>query len=583
MKDKERIQLASVLLICIIFALFSLFIPFVREISDSLIAYSRSFQTGLPELISRSVFLYLTGLLLITYRRWKQALKKQKELEDVISNISPDVILVVDWKRNIMMCNALVKKVFGYEEDEVVHHTTDLLYGHGSSEEKHWQEMCEILKKGGFHIQLVTGKKKNGEAIPLEIIAGSLREGGGAVLLLRDITERKKMEHQLIRAEKMRLLGELAGGVAHDFNNVLAAILGRAQLLKKTFINDKGEPEIEASGYDLKKGLELIEKASLDGAETVRRIQEFSRKRKESDDDNNFTEVDPLQVIHDALEFTRVRWKDEAESKGIKITIEQRLSPVPSVSGRASELREVLTNIINNAVDAMPHGGMIRLSTLSEGNTISIQIQDSGTGIPEKVRDRIFDPFFTTKGPKSTGLGMSVSYGIITRHQGTITVDSNEGQGTTFTINLPVVVEREDREEKKEVKPVLRQSKRATILVIDDDESVRDLLCDILVEGGHEVESANSGFEGLELFKKKDFDLVFTDLGMPGMSGWQVSEEIKKISSTTPIALITGWKVQLEESEKRAKGIDFIINKPFQMDQVLSVVQEGIEIKKGSV
>ena len=178
---------------------------------------------------------------------------------------------------------------------------------------------------------------------------------------------------------------------------------------------------------------------------------------------------------------------------------------------------------------------------------------------------------------------MSVSYGIITRHQGTITVDSNEGQGTTFTINLPVVVEREDREEKKEVKPVLRQSKRATILVIDDDESVRDLLCDILVEGGHEVESANSGFEGLELFKKKDFDLVFTDLGMPGMSGWQVSEEIKKISSTTPIALITGWKVQLEESEKRAKGIDFIINKPFQMDQVLSVVQEGIEIKKGSV
>jgi signal transduction histidine kinase/ActR/RegA family two-component response regulator len=443
--------------------------------------------------------------------------------------------------------------------------------------------MCEILKKGGLHIQLVTGKKKNGEAIPLEIIAGSLREGGGAVLLLRDITERKKMEHQLIRAEKMRLLGELAGGVAHDFNNVLAAILGRAQLLKKTFINDKGEPEIEASGYDLKKGLELIEKASLDGAETVRRIQEFSRKRKESDDDNNFTEVDPLQVIHDALEFTRVRWKDEAESKGIKITIEQRLSPVPSVSGRASELREVLTNIINNAVDAMPHGGMIRLSTLSEGNTISIQIQDRGTGIPEKVRDRIFDPFFTTKGPKSTGLGMSVSYGIITRHQGTITVDSNEGQGTTFTINLPVVVEREDREEKKEVKPVLRQSKRATILVIDDDESVRDLLCDILVEGGHEVESANSGFEGLELFKKKDFDLVFTDLGMPRMSGWQVSEEIKKISSTTPIALITGWKVQLEESEKRAKGIDFIINKPFQMDQVLSVVQEGIEIKKGSV
>jgi CheY-like chemotaxis protein len=355
--------------------------------------------------------------------------------------------------------------------------------------------------------------------------------------------------------------------------------------LKKLFNLDlpEGQPERRQSYVDLKKGLEIIEKAALDGAKTVRRIQEFSRKRGEQDDVKYFAEVDVHAAINDALEYTKPRWKDDAESKGINISVKKIFLPVPSVLGNVAELREVLTNIINNALDAMSEGGEIKLTTVQDNSSVVIKIQDTGMGIPEEIKERIFDPFFTTKGPKSTGLGMSVSYGIITRHQGTITVDSNEGQGTTFTINLPVVVEREDREEKKEVKPVLRQSKRATILVIDDDESVRDLLCDILVEGGHEVESANSGFEGLELFKKKDFGLVFTDLGMPGMSGWQVSEEIKKISSTTPIALITGWKVQLEESEKKAKGIDFIINKPFQMDQVLSVVQEGIEIKKGSV
>jgi CheY-like chemotaxis protein len=175
---------------------------------------------------------------------------------------------------------------------------------------------------------------------------------------------------------------------------------------------------------------------------------------------------------------------------------------------------------------------------------------------------------------------MSVSYGIIDRHRGTITVESTEEKGTIFTINLPATEQRESRREKKEAKPVIRPSKKATILVIDNEESVRDLLCDILVDGGHAVEFASSGSEGLELFKQKEFDLVFTDLGMPGMSGWQVAEEVKKIRSNTPVALITGWKVELEESEKKEKGIDFMVNKPFQMNQILSLVQDGIAMKE---
>jgi CheY-like chemotaxis protein len=154
-----------------------------------------------------------------------------------------------------------------------------------------------------------------------------------------------------------------------------------------------------------------------------------------------------------------------------------------------------------------------------------------------------------------------------------------EGEGSTFTIILPVIGERKRKEKEEESKLVTDKLKKASVLIIDDEEPVRNLLCDILEEGGHEVEVACNGSEGVELFKRKDFDLVFTDLGMPGMSGWQVAEEIKKIKRETPVALITGWKVD-QESEMMKNGVDLIVNKPFQLDQVLRLVHEGMEIRK---
>jgi CheY-like chemotaxis protein/anti-sigma regulatory factor (Ser/Thr protein kinase) len=288
--------------------------------------------------------------------------------------------------------------------------------------------------------------------------------------------------------------------------------------------------------------------------------------------------VDVQKVINDSFEFTKARWKDKAESKGIKINIERELLPVPLAWGSASELREVLTNIINNAIDAMPQGGMIRVKTKTVNSSVSITIEDSGIGIPQEIRERIFDPFFTTKGPQSTGLGMSVSYGIINRHQGTITVDSVEGQGTTFAITLPVLDKSEHQEKRREAESVMQELKKATILVIEDEETVRCLLCDILADGGHEVEAACNGSEGIAVFNKKRFDLVFTDLGMPGMSGWQVAKEIKKLNKNTPVALITGWKIKIQKNEMLKNGVDMIVNKPFQLEQVLRLVQEGLGI-----
>jgi CheY-like chemotaxis protein len=335
-----------------------------------------------------------------------------------------------------------------------------------------------------------------------------------------------------------------------------------------------GRGEKRASMLDMVKSLEIVERASLDGAEIVRRIQEFSRKRV---DDMDFAAVDINNLLDNALEFTGARWRNEAESKGITIEVQKDYAPIPCTFGSASELREVFTNLINNALDAMPDGGTLSIKTLREGARIILTMADTGVGIPETIRDRIFDPFFTTKGVRSTGLGMSISYSIIDRHKGTITVESEEGLGTVFTIQLPV--HEQAMKEERAVMPCEASGRKARILIIEDEEEVRRLLLDIVTSQGHEAEAASNGNEGLELMRTGDFDLVCTDLGMPGMSGWQVAEEIKRMGKNVPVAVISGWSINLNEPGMREKGVHFIIQKPFQIHQILKLVQEGLELK----
>jgi len=395
----------------------------------------------------------------------------------------------------------------------------------------------------------------------------------GVVGIGADVTEIRKMEEKLIQSEKLRALGELSGGVAHDFNNMLAAILGRAELLKMNLESFSGKERRRIFPL-LKQGLEVIEKAASDGAETVRRVQEFSSIRA---DDREFIQVDLNEVVSDALDFTRARWKGEAELKGIKIRIKKELSPISPIMGKPSELREVLTNLINNALDAMPQGGRIKIKTFKEDKCICLKVEDTGTGMPAHIMERIFDPFYTTKGPQATGLGMSLSYGIITRHRGTISVDSQEGKGTIFTIKIPIVSVKKIKE--GEVQGLPKKGGEANILVIEDEEDVRNLLSDILASDGHKVTTASNGKEGIEAFKKGSFEMVFTDLGMPGMSGWEVASSIKKLYPEVIVAIITGWGVQLDLDEQKKTGVDLIVNKPFRLGRILKLTREALEIK----
>ena len=509
-------------------------------------------------------------------KKAEEELRRSEERYHSLVENANDAIISTDNTGRIISFNKKAERMFGYTRDEILGKSVILLSPE-RARERQKKMFEEFSKTNTLYIVGKTmegeGLRKDGHEFPMEGSTFIIEVGGESILtvLIRDISDRKGMEERLLQSEKLKSLGELAGGVAHNFNNILAIILGRTQLLRRNTETPPEKKERRKLVQELRKSLDIIERASFDGADTVRRIQEFSRKKDEDYNNKNFTDVDLNEVINSTLEFTKVKWQDEAVSRGIKISIEKELDSLAPVSGNPSELREVFINLINNAIDALPEGGTIKLKTfMDNGNVVGV-LEDTGVGISKDVQDKIFDPFFTTKGVQSTGLGMSVSYGIIHRHHGTIVLESAEDKGTSFTITIPrqegVVLE-----EKKEESGVEKQ-KKARILVVEDEEDVRELLKDILTDGGHNVEFTPDGKKGIELFREGKFDMVFTDLGMPGMSGWQVAEQIKKINKKTPVVLITGWEVQQKGRELTKSGVDMVVKKPFRVNEILELVQ----------
>jgi GAF domain-containing protein/CheY-like chemotaxis protein len=364
-------------------------------------------------------------------------------------------------------------------------------------------------------------------------------------------------QDQLVRTEKLRALGEMASGVAHDFNNLLASVLGRAQLLLRRV----REPQ-------QRQWLEVIERSALDGAQTVKRLQEFTRIRR----DQPLIPLDLNAVVRDALDITQSRWREEPMSRGIVIELRTAFAPLPPVVGDAAELREAMTNIILNAVDAMPRGGTLEMTTAAAGEGIEVTVRDTGTGMTPAVREKIFDPFFTTKGPQGTGLGLSMTYGIVSRHGASIAVETEEGRGTTFRLTFqPAAAATTPPPQSTAHAPAVRS---LHCLVVDDEEPVRTVLADILESAGHTVVTEGDGAAAITRFRGERFDLVLTDLAMPRVSGWQVARAIKETAPQTPVFLVTGFGVELSADERRAHGVEQILVKPLQMQDILDAVAD---------
>jgi signal transduction histidine kinase len=361
---------------------------------------------------------------------------------------------------------------------------------------------------------------------------------------------------QLVRGETLRAMGELASGVAHHLNNLLAVVLGRLQLARA-----KNPPAT------LDRHLELAERAALDGAEVVRRMRGFSRGQPTAD----LEPVDLNRVADEVIELTRPRWQDEAQMCGV--TIEARLegSQIPMVAGEIAALREVLMNLIMNAIDALPEGGVITVRTTPVADGVQCEVADTGVGMPPEVQRRALEPFFTTKGFQSTGLGLSVTYGIVRRHGGELVIDTAPGAGTRVRIKLPAAGTPAARRVVQPDEPAVTSPLR--ILVVDDEREVRDVVVEILAAQGHEVVQAAGGPEGLAyLDRGVPVDLVLTDLGMPGMTGWEVARAAKQRRPTLRVGLLTGWGEQPTAKPEDRAAADFVIAKPVTVDGLKAAI-----------
>ncbi len=357
-------------------------------------------------------------------RLYGEVAETKQYLEQLISSAG-DAIISVDGEGKIRGWNPAAERIFGQAMDQVVGQPFASLVPPDPLR----SALAALSRENPVRAFDATTKRADGRPLNLAVTLSYLpgHDGGPAGLLaiVRDMTAQREIEAQMHQSERLTALGQMAGGIAHDFNNLLQAILGYAQLMARS----PGNADV------VRRGLDVIEKAANGGAETVRRIQKFARLRP----DEPFVTMDLNQVVRDSLAITRPRWEEKKVKGGVPLQLELELGPVPVVMGRPAELNEVITNLVLNAIDAMPKGGTLRIRTrLGDHRHAMITVADTGMGMSEEVRKKVFDPFFTTKGEEGTGLGLSVSHSIVERHGGDLKVDSRAGEGTTFTITLPI-------------------------------------------------------------------------------------------------------------------------------------------------
>ena len=362
------------------------------------------------------------------------------------------------------------------------------------------------------------------------------------------------------RRRRMELLGRMTMGIAHDFNNLLTAVAGHAELLRADLLR-LGAPE------EPHEHLRALDGAAQDGAALVRKIQQYIRNEK----DERAEPVDLHQIAQEVLTLTRPYWYNEPRRRGIALRVEPDLRPVPPIQGTATELREVMVNLVLNAVQAMPAGGTLTIRTARVGTrAAAVEVGDTGVGMNESVKRRIFEPLFTTKGSSGSGMGLTMSQGIVQEHNGRIDVESAPGRGTVFRLvfpfstAVPAPVKARETAAPAQAHPGLR------VLVVDDEPMVRTVTTKLLRLRGHEVVDVDGGPAALAALGAGPFDVVVTDLSMPDMSGRELAAAIRQRHPGLPVLLLTGdTDAAVEDSDVVA-----VVKKPFQLDALDAAVRE---------
>ena len=378
------------------------------------------------------------------------------------------------------------------------------------------------------------------------------------------------MQQQVIQQERLRALGQMASGIAHDFNNALAPIVGFAELLLA--------PDGLADPEKVRRYLELMQSGAEDAASVVRRLREFYRPR---DDAEFFEPIDLAELVEEVIALTQPRWRDQALAENTHITIVRDYTSTHLISGDPAALREALTNLLFNAVDAISGAGgvgtgagTITLCTHDDREYVLVDVADTGAGMSEDVRRRCLEPFFTTKGPGGSGLGLAMLHGIVQRHGGSIDIQSAPGRGTTFTLRLPAAPATTGASLPAQSTGVPTSSAARRILIVDDEPHIRIMLTQILTMDGHTVYQAENGQEGLRTFQQQPVDLVISDIAMPVMNGEALAAAVKAQSPGTPVVLLTGFGDAISATGVQPHGADLVLSKPASIEVLRRAVAQ---------
>lgn len=380
-------------------------------------------------------------------------------------------------------------------------------------------------------------------------------------LLEQKVAERtrelRESQDQVVQRERFRAFGEMAGGVVHDFNNALVSVIGYSELLL-TDEDSIRNPDL------VREYLQIMLTAGRDATHVVARLRDFYRPRGNTD---VFAAVDLNSLISEAVALTQPKWRDQAHARGVTIEVSLELERVPHVFGCGAELREVLMNLIFNAVDAMGDSGRIIIRTRALDEIASVEVSDTGCGMTAEVRQRCLEPFFSTKGEAGTGLGLSMVFGIIKRHDAQIEIESEPGRGTTVRLQFPVpdLIAPEAPDARGVPQPSLK------VLVVDDDRVTRDIITKYLKSDGYEVECADSGEAAMERLNSQDIDLLITDHGMPGMNGLQLLETSRTMGHRQPAILMSGSSL---DPAVKPEIIRAFLPKPVRKKELQNVIRD---------
>lgn len=477
---------------------------------------------------------------------------------------SPDMSHIVSQAGIIISCNQTEAARLGYQKDELIGQPIFKLYPSDYHVEAN-RILLEIFERNrevkDLEEQMVTHK---GELIDVSVNASIIRDGSGQPFIravARDITEKKNLEAKIIHAQRIDSIGNLAGGVAHDFNNILTSILGSTSIMKRKMKRDD-------QWY---RFVDIVETAARRGASLTRQLLTFARK--------STIEFRPV-VVNDIIEET-LRLFERSIDKTISIRRELT-DEVCIISGDDGQLQQSFLNLLINARDAMPEGGVVTVQSAKvhleedrdanpefrKGEYVAVSITDTGVGMDSHVQQHIFEPFFTTKDQgKGTGLGLSVVYGVVNSHNGFISVRSEPNHGSQFTLHFPLVPVTEGI--RRHVRPSKLERGNESVLVIDDEKNVADVISGMLESLGYQTTVVDSGRKAINLYKKKRrFDIVILDINMPNMSGKETFARLKEIEPNVRVIISTGYSNRAMEDIPWRNAVEAFLQKPYQIEEL---------------